>query len=150
MALNDWTYQGRPVTEEDVAGQYGFIYLITNTLNDRKYIGRKYFSKAGRKTVKGKTKKIRVESDWQDYYGSSDELKADVERYGKENFTREILRMCKARGEVNYWELKTILESDALLKRSYYNSWCSGKVHATHVKSLWIDDLEVREEESSS
>lgn len=139
---NPWIYEGRPFTEEDAKNWYGMVYIISNTVNNRRYVGRKYFTKAGRKTVKGKTKKIRVDSDWTTYYGSSDELKADVERLGPDKFHREILKLCKGRGEVNYWELKYILEHEAILRSSYYNAWVSGKCHASHVKGLWIDDLQ--------
>lgn len=138
--MSDWTYQGREVLPDDLENQYGFVYLITNLIDNRKYIGRKYLTKSSTKRIKGKTKKIRVESDWKSYFGSSDELKADVERLGEENFKREILKFCKGRGEVNYWELKLILENDALLSKKWYNNWCSGKIHANHVKGLWIND----------
>ncbi len=138
--MSEWTYQGREILPEDLESQYGFVYLITNLTNNRKYIGRKYLTKASSKKVKGKTKKIRVESDWKTYFGSSDELKKDVEVLGEENFKREILKFCKGRGEVNYWETKYIFESDALLSNMWYNNWCSAKIHANHVKGLWKND----------
>ena len=130
----NWLYEDKEFTE--VEDYYGFIYLIENLVNGRKYIGRKYLTKAGYKTVKGKRKKIRVESDWRDYYGSSTSLKEDVDHYGKDSFRRTILRLCKSRGECNYFETKYIFDVDAILDPQYYNVWVSCKIQASHVKAL--------------
>ena len=81
-----WLYKTREFTDENIGDAVGFVYCITNVLNGRKYIGKKLFTKAGRKQVKGKVKKIRKQSDWQDYYGSNEELKKDVEELGKDKF----------------------------------------------------------------
>ena len=132
-----WLYEGKEFT--DVDGWYGFIYLIVNNLNGKKYIGRKYLTKAGYKQVKGKRKKIRVESDWMDYYGSSPQLLKDVEEFGKENFTRTIIRLCKTRGECNYWEAKLIFHYDAVLDPNYYNTWVQCKIQHSHVKNLLVE-----------
>ena len=121
---------------------YGFIYLIENLVNGKKYIGRKFLTKAGYKTVKGKRKKIRVESDWADYYGSSPALAKDIEVFGTEVFKRTILRLCKSRGECNYWETKLIFETDAILDAAYYNSWVQCKVQASHVRALHFNSQE--------
>ena len=130
----NWLYEDKEFT--DVEDYYGFIYLIENLANGRKYIGRKYLTKAGYKTVKGKRKKIRLESDWRDYYGSSTSLKEDVDHYGKDSFRRTILRLCKSRGECNYFETKYIFDTDAILDPQYYNNWVSCKIQASHVKAL--------------
>jgi hypothetical protein len=129
-----WLYEGQEFTE--VEDYYGFVYLIENLVNGKKYIGRKYLTKAGYKTVKGKRKKIRVESDWGDYYGSSSSLKEDIDYYGKDSFRRTILRLCKTRGECNYFETKYIFDTDAILDPKYYNTWVSCKIQASHVKNL--------------
>ena len=129
-----WLYEDKEFT--DVEDYYGFIYLIENLVNGRKYIGRKYLTKAGYKTVKGKRKKLRVESDWRDYYGSSTSLKEDIDLYGKDNFRRTILRLCKGRGKCNYFETKYIFDTDAILDPKYYNSWVSCKIQTSHVKAL--------------
>lgn len=129
-----WLYEDKEFTE--VEDYYGFIYLIENLVNGKKYIGRKFLTKAGYKTVKGKRKKIRVESDWRDYYGSSNSLKEDIDYYGKDSFRRTILRLCKSRGECNYFETKYIFDNDAILDPKYYNSWVSCKIQASHVKAL--------------
>jgi hypothetical protein len=129
-----WLYEDKEFVLD--GDWYGFVYLIENLLNGRKYIGRKYLTKAGYKTVKGKRKKIRVESDWDDYYGSSSALKEDIDHYGKDNFRRTILRLCKSRGECNYFETKYIFDNDAILDPKYYNTWVSCKIQASHVKAL--------------
>jgi hypothetical protein len=129
-----WLYEDKEFTE--VEDYYGFIYLIENLVNGKKYIGRKYLTKAGYKTVKGKRKKLRVESDWRDYYGSSTSLKEDIDLYGKDSFRRTILRLCKSRGECNYFETKYIFDVDAILDPKYYNIWVSCKIQASHVKAL--------------
>lgn len=129
-----WLYEGKEFVLE--GDWYGFVYLIENLVTGKKYIGRKYLTKAGYKTVKGKRKKIRVESDWDDYYGSSSSLKEDIEYFGKESFRRTILRLCKTRGECNYFETKYIFDNDAILDPMYYNNWVSCKIQASHVKTL--------------
>ena len=109
-----WHFQGTPVDSlpEDCVG---FVYLITNTVSGRKYIGKKLakFSKTTQKTVKlkngsKKKKKIRskVDSDWRDYYGSSPELSKDVAAIGSDKFTREILYFCKSKAECSYVEAR--------------------------------------------
>jgi hypothetical protein len=135
-----WLFEDKEFEYDDQ--WYGFIYLIENIINGKKYIGRKFLTKAGYKTVNKKRKKIRVESDWADYYGSSPALAKDIEVYGKDNFKRTILRLCKSRGECNYWEAKLIFETDAVLDGNYYNNWISCKVQASHVKALHFNTQE--------
>ena len=132
--MSEWLYEDKEFEPTDE--WYGFIYLIENIKNNRKYIGRKFLTKAGYKTTKGKRKKIRVKSDWATYYGSSPALAADVEKFGKENFKRTILKLCRSRGECNYWETKMIFDANAILDGNYYNSWVSCKIQASHVKAL--------------
>ena len=105
MELN-WKYKGEDFTEGLIGDNYGFVYKITNLTNNRKYIGKKFFYSAKTKQVKGKKKKVKVPSDWQTYYGSSDTLQKDVLEYGQENFEREILHLCKSKGECGYLEAK--------------------------------------------
>jgi len=136
----NWIYEG--VEFENDGEYYGFIYLIENITSGKKYIGRKFLTKAGYKTVKKKRKKIRVESDWKDYYGSSLSLKKDIDELGVENFKRTILKLCKSRGECNYQEAKMIFEADAVIDDNYYNNWVSAKVHRGHVLALVFNSAE--------
>lgn len=127
-----WQYNNSPF--EEVGDWYGFIYEITNNLTGKKYIGRKYFSSAKTKQVKGKKKRIRVESDWRDYWGSNKALLADIEEHGKENFSRKILLLCATRGNTNYWEAKFQFDNNVLIDDNYYNDWISIKTHRKHIK----------------
>lgn len=129
-----WLYEEQQF--EDPLDYYGFVYRITNLTNGRKYIGRKYFTLAKTKQVKGKRKKTREASDWANYWGSNAELLKDVAELGPENFTREIVRLCKTRTECSYFETKYIFDVDALLKPEYYNSWISARIRADHLKHL--------------
>lgn len=118
-----WTYQGQPV-EEIPEGYIGFVYLITNTTNNRKYIGKKLAQfKKSKPPLKGKKlrRKFVVESDWRDYWSSSDNLKADVEALGKEKFTREILYWCTSKAELSYLEAKEQFDRRVLETDDYYN-----------------------------
>jgi len=128
-----WTYNNEPVTEETIGDHYGFVYIITNKLNGRKYIGRKYFTKAGYKTVKGKRKKIRKQSDWMDYWGSNKKLLDDILLQGKDNFDRQILTLCKTRTECNYWELHHQVSHQVLLSEAWYNEWISVKISKKNI-----------------
>lgn len=130
----EWLYEGQPF--EDWESWYGFVYRITHIPTGKKYLGRKYFTLAGYKQVKGKRKKIRKESDWRTYYGSSKYLQADVEKYGEDQFKREIIRLCKNRTECSYYETKAIFEEDALLNEDFYNRWVSCKITEIHIKSI--------------
>lgn len=116
-----WLYNDRELTDEDIKGYYGFIYQIENLIDGRQYIGRKYFTKAGTKQVKGKKRKTRKQSDWKDYYGSSPRLLEDIEKIGKDNFKRTVVRLCKTRGETNYWEAKLQFLNEVLESDRYYN-----------------------------
>jgi hypothetical protein len=139
-----WLYEGKELT--DIAGYYGFVYLITHLSTQKKYVGMKLLTKAKTlpRTKTRRKKKIRVASDWETYYGSNAELLEDVERYGKDQFTREIIRLCKTRGETRYYEAYEILTRDALLRPDYYNRWVSLKLHRStleHLQSQSSDSL---------
>ena len=127
-----WKYQGLDFT--DPGTNFGFVYRITHLPTNKQYLGRKYFTLSATRQVKGKKKRYRKDSGWQDYWGSSKELQADVDLHGQEQFSREILRLCKSKSECSYFESKYILEEDALLKESYYNAWLSVRVVGANVK----------------
>ena len=137
----EWTYQGAIVDTlpDDCVG---FVYLITNITNDRKYVGKKLakFSKTSIKTVTlkngtKKKKKIRskVDSDWRTYYGSSDNLNKDVALLGEDNFAREILHYCNAKAVCSYLEAKEQFDRKVLESLDYYNGIISIKIHKNHI-----------------
>lgn len=135
---NPWIYDGGAVLDapEDF---YGFVYIITNKKNNKKYIGKKFFwSKVSKPPLKGKTRRRRSikESDWKTYYGSNKELNEDATREGKENFSREIVKLCATKGECAYWEAKLQFEYNVLLEDNWYNEWIMLKTHRKHVKGL--------------
>lgn len=130
---NPWTYNGVLVDSELVVNFCGFVYNITNLSNGRKYIGKKLLKKTKTHQVKGKKKKTLIDSDWKDYYGSNKELIEDVANIGAHNFNREIIRLCKTKGECNYWEAKYQFEYKVLESADYYNSWIMVKVHQNHL-----------------
>ena len=138
-----WLYESKQVDilPEDCVG---FVYLITNKLTGRKYIGKKLakFSKTTYKVVKlkngnKKKKKIRskVDSDWQLYYGSSPELNKDIELLGIENFSREILYYCKSKSECSYIEAREQFARKVLESDDYYNGHIQVRVHGSHIKN---------------
>ena len=136
-----WTYENtliETLPEECV----GFVYLITNTISGRMYIGKKLakFAKTSYKVVKlkngtKKKKKIRskIDSDWRDYYGSNLELNVDVLKLGKENFTREILYYCTSKAQCSYIEAREQFTHKVLESKDYYNGQISVRVHGSHI-----------------
>src|SRR6056300_538423 len=143
--MNNWIYNGNEITEQDFInfsehGIIGFVYIITDLETNMKYIGKKIWITTKKlpplKGQKRKRKKI-VETDWKTYHGSSEEVKRLVEEYGPNRFKREILYLCKSKGELSYLEMKEQIECEVLLKPlEYHNSFIGGKIHRNHVKSL--------------
>jgi hypothetical protein len=138
-----WLFETKPIETlpEDCVG---FVYVITNNLSGRKYIGKKLakFSKTTYRTVKlkngnKKRKKIRgkIESDWQTYYGSNEQLNKDVERLGAGNFTREILYYCRSKAECSYIEAREQFNHRVLESDDWYNGHIQVRVHGSHIKN---------------
>ena len=138
---NPWTYNGVPFESEDINNYYGFIYRITNTVNGFDYVGRKYFKTIKKRPpLKGKKNKRRetVETDWKEYWGSSPRLQADIDRLGKDKFTREIIHLCESRGETNYLEAYYQFKEDVLLRENNYNGIIQIRLGKNSVKDLKI------------
>jgi hypothetical protein len=134
-----WLYNGEEFTSEMIGDYVGFVYIITDKTNGKKYVGKKIFkSKRKLQPLKGKTRRRTkvVESDWQDYFGSSDEVKSLVEEHGRDSFVREILHLCSTKGEMGYMEAKEQFDRNVLLDDTYYNGIIQCKIHRSHVKSL--------------
>lgn len=134
-----WFYKGEVFTSEMIEDYVGFVYLITDKSNNKKYVGKKLLtSKRKLAPLKGKTRKRTVvkETDWQKYYGSSEEVKLMVEEKGVDNFHREILYLCISKGQLGYLEAKYQFEHDVLLRDDYYNGIIQCKIHRNHVRSL--------------
>jgi hypothetical protein len=136
-----WIYNNKEVTAlpDDVVG---FVYLITNLINDKKYIGKKLakFSKTRYKmmTLKNgkrvkKKIKSKVDSDWLTYYGSSEALTKDIELQGKDQFSREIIRLCYSKAECSYWEAKEQFYNGVLESDNWYNAQISVRCHKSHI-----------------
>jgi hypothetical protein len=128
-----WTYNNAPVTQELLDDHWGFVYVIMNKVTGRRYVGKKFFTKAGYRTVKGKRKKIRLASDWESYYGSNKVLLEDVEKLGVDQFERYIIRLCKNKSECTYYETHFIFQFEALLSDRWYNEWVACKVSKRNV-----------------
>jgi hypothetical protein len=130
-----WSYRGKEI-QEIPEGYIGFVYIITNLQTGQKYIGKKLAQfKKTRPPLKGKKLKRRstVESDWRDYWGSSDRLNADVQALGEENFTREILYLCKSKAEMSYLEAREQFERRVLESDDYYNGIINVRVGGSNI-----------------
>jgi hypothetical protein len=130
---NPWSYNGNPFTSADIGDYFGFVYLIENKLNGRKYIGRKYLWQF--RTPKGKKRKVKSESNWKEYYGSCPELKEDIDKLGRENFSRTILSLHKTKGKTNFEETRRLFINNVLTESldngepAFYNSNILGRFY---------------------
>lgn len=128
-----WTYKGVEF-EEPGEDNYGFVYKITNTQTQKMYLGKKLFWFKKTKMLKGKKKRYLAPSDWKTYYGSSIALKKDIDLIGAESFRREIIMLCKNKGECSYYEAKSQFDNAVLLNpEMYYNDWIICRVHRKHI-----------------
>lgn len=132
-----WYYQDKEFNSEDIGDNYGFVYCITDIKTNKKYIGKKFFWSSKTKTIKGKNgkpkrKKFVVESDWMKYYGSNAVLKEEVLNENSE-YHREIIHLCKKRGDCSYMEAKEQFERNVLISDEYYNQFIGCRIHSKHL-----------------
>ena len=140
METFNWIYKDKEIIDGDTEGYSSFVYIITNLVSGRQYIGKKILQSLRKKIIKGKSKRVLTESDWKKYYGSCLELQNDVKKHGKENFKREILRFCTTKSEASYFELFYQLENHVLLKpKSFYNGYIGAKIHGSNLKNVYLE-----------
>lgn len=140
--MDQWTFENKLFESEQIGDYVGFVYIITDLSNNKKYVGKKNFWSTRRlPPLKGKTRKriVKKESDWKDYFGSSEQVKLLVESQGRNNFKREILHLCNTKGEMSYLETKEQFDRGVLFSDEYYNEFIGCKIHAKHVKGIIHD-----------
>jgi hypothetical protein len=130
-----WKYNLQDFTEAP-KNMEGFVYIITNLENDKKYIGKKHFWTRQKDKKTGRRKK--QESDWKKYFGSCDELKADVKSIGEDKFLREILYLCPHKKSMSFYETMEQFKRDVILKEDYYNTNVEGKFFSSEVSSIYL------------
>lgn len=132
-----WFYEDKEFANPS-EDHIGFVYCITELETGKKYIGKKLFWKTVKRKPRGakRVKRVKVQSDWQSYFGSSKALQEAVEENGSNKYKREILRLCKSKGELTYYELKEQVERKVLFRDDYYNEFIGCKLHSRHVASI--------------
>lgn len=131
--MNVWLYNGEVYDAPDEQ-YYGFVYIITNKTTKKQYIGKKLFWFKKTKILKKKKVRYLAESDWKTYFGSSPALNADVVATSEDNFKREILHLCKSKGECSYMEAKEQFDRRVLFSPDeYYNDWIICRIHKKHL-----------------
>jgi hypothetical protein len=129
-----WKYNGEDFIKVPNKME-GFVYIITNLTNNKKYIGKKHFwtRQKDRKTGRRKTQ----ESDWMNYFGSCDELKEDVQLLGKDNFLREILYLCPHKKSMSYYETYEQFHRNVLFSNDYYNTNIGGTFYMSESERIY-------------
>jgi len=138
MYSNPWYYEEKIFDPDDefLAPYAGFVYIIIDNVNNKKYIGKKFFwSTKKLPPLKGKTRRRikTVQSDWKKYWGSSNELLEQIEKHGLDKFERYVLRLCNTKSECAYYEMKEQMDRDVLLTHEYYNGFVGGKINGRNL-----------------
>lgn len=129
-----WQYNEEDF-DEVPKGMEGFVYMITNLTNDKKYIGKKHFwtRRKDRKTGRRRTQ----ESSWRNYFGSCDELNEDVKTLGENKFRREILYLCPHKKSMSYYETYEQFMRNVLFSEEYYNTNISGTFYMSESERIY-------------
>ena len=130
-----WIYNGSEYNETPEDYQ-GFVYIITELDSGKKYLGKKNFWRPKvlpKNSKRSRRMRTRVESDWRGYYGSSKELQVLVEQRGGDNYKREIIRLCRTKGEMSYYEAKAQFDNDVLLSDEWFNNFIGCKLSLIHI-----------------
>jgi|TARA_E500000178_G_scaffold305310_1_gene316721 hypothetical protein len=144
--MSEWIYKGRPFQPPEnfsPEDYYGFVYIITNRATGRMYVGKKFFWKSKTLPITKKRKRrqrLKVESDWKTYFGSNKHLQEEVQIQGEEVYYREILHLCKTKGECAYMETKEQFDREVLLSDKYYNGIINCRIGSKSVKNLFTND----------
>lgn len=129
-----WYYKGEVLEDEAIPEKAaGFIYLITHTTTNRRYIGRKLLTKIHRRQKNKKIIRSRVESDWREYWSSSPEIAKMIEEEGTDNFVREVLVFAQSKGQLNYLEEKFLYSVGVLESESWINSNIRSKMYKRNI-----------------
>lgn len=158
---NPWIYRGHRFTlpDEELEKYAGFVYVIQALapgIEGKMYVGQKLLwgkkttQKTDRRTKITKYKKVRTPSDWKRYYGSSEELKADVLQHGPEKFTREIIHLCERKGDMNYLEMKEQMDRGVMLRDDSYNSFIGGRINRRHISPFLRSKLQCHSNTTST
>lgn len=103
------------VKESNIIEPYGFIYITTNLVNGKRYIGQRVFN-----------------SDWKYYLGSGTLIKKAIKKYKRFNFKRDIIAIGYNQDELNNLEINYIKDYNAVTFNDYYNIADGGKSGNTY------------------
>lgn len=133
---NPWYYENEILESDHITDYVGMVYLLENTTNGKLYVGKKFFWTTKTRSIKGKRKKVKVESDWKKYYGSCTSLHKDIEIIGFDKIHRTVLHLCRSKTQCSYYELKEQVDRNVLLSEGYYNEFIGCKVNGKHLKDI--------------
>lgn len=129
-----WLYNNQ-VLDTVPDGMEGFVYLIENLTNNKKYIGKKCFWERRKDRKTGRRKK--KESNWQSYCGSCDELIEDYKQLGSVNFKKTILYLCPHKKSMSYFETLEQFKRDVIMREDYYNTNVEGKFFSSEKENIY-------------
>lgn len=134
---NPWYYRGEILDSDQIEPYVGFVYLIEDTVNLKSYVGKKFFWSTKTRSVKGKKKKVKCESDWKKYYGSNKTLQELTKTQSIDTFKRTVLHLCFTKTQCTYYEMEEQVKRDVLFSESYYNEFIGVKINGKHLKRLY-------------